>query len=195
RSSTCCPAARTPIPTSNTSCSTRRWITMDEQRRNFVYVYLNDSEEPIAQYVPPLRFELDTSQLPDGEHELRVEAYDAYGHMGVRKIPFTVRNGPGIAVEGIHHNDVLEGVIPVLVNSYGGANEPNWEPSRAETPAAIPTWIWVLIVGLFAWGAFYFATQWSPTPQFADAPTYQPLVQRGGDDAEAPAGDSAEEEA
>lgn len=167
---------------------------MDENRKNFVYVYLDDDERPIAQYAPPLRFELDTSQLADGEHELRVEAFDAHGHMGVRRIPFTVRNGPGIAVEGIHHNDVLEGVIPILVNSYGGANEPNWEPSRAETPAPIPTWIWVLIVAMFAWGAFYFATQWNPTPAFADAPTYQPLVQRDPD-AAAAAGSSAEEEA
>lgn len=168
---------------------------MADGPRNFVCVYLDDGAEPIAQYVPPLRFELDTSRLADGEHELRIEAYDAYGHMGVRRIPFTVRNGPGIAVEGIHHNDVLEGVIPILVNSYGGANEPNWEPSRAETPAAIPTWIWVLIVAMFAWGAFYFATQWNPTPAFADAPTYQPLVQRGGDDTAAAVTEDGEEKA
>lgn len=151
---------------------------MSDTPKNYVYVYLDDHQEPIASYAPPVRFELDTTQLEDGPHVLRVEAYDAFGHKGVRTVPFTVRNGPGIAVEGIAHNDVLDGTIPILVNSYGGANEPNWEPSRAETPAPIPTWIWVLVVALVAWGTFYFVGQWNPTPRFADSPTYQPLVQR-----------------
>ena len=151
---------------------------MSDTLKNHVVVYLNDNPEPIASYQPPVRFELDTTQMPDGEHTLRVEAYDAFGHKGVRTVPFTVRNGPGIAIEGIAHNDVLDGTIPVLVNSYGGANEPNWEPSRAETPAAIPTWIWVLVVALVAWGTFYFVGNWNPTGEWADSPTYQPLVQR-----------------
>ncbi len=167
---------------------------MSERPRNHVFVYLDDDPAPIAQYAPPLRFELDTAQLTDGSHVLRVEAYDAHGHMGVRHIPFTVRNGPGIAVEGINHNDVLEGTIPVLVNSYGGANEPNWEPSRAETPASIPTWIWVLAIGIVAWGTFYFVGQWSPTERFIDSPTYQPLVTRAAEEPAAVA-DTAEDDA
>ncbi len=153
-------------------------IRLSNRPRNYVCVYLDDAQEPVAEYSPPLRFELDTTRLADGEHNLRIEAYDAHGHMGVRHVPFTVRNGPGIAVQGISHNDVLEGTIPVLVNSYGGANEPNWEASRAETPAAIPTWIWVLAIAIVAWGTFYFVGQWSPTERFADSPTYQPLVTR-----------------
>lgn len=151
---------------------------MSGKPRNHVFVYLDDNPTPIADYAPPLRFELDTTGLADGEHNLRIEAFDAHGQMGVRHVPFTVRNGPGIAVQGLSHNDVVEGTIPVLVNSYGGANEPNWEPSRAETPAPIPTWIWVLVIGMVAWGTFYFVGQWSPTERFADSPTFQPLVQQ-----------------
>lgn len=148
----------------------------DRRKVNRVFVYLDDASEPLAEYEPPMRFELDTTQLEDGPHTLRVEAYDAMGRKGVRTIPFTVRNGPGIAVQGIRKDDVLEGSIPVLVNSYGGSNEPNWEPSRAETPAPIPTWAWVLFIVVAAWGGFYFVSQWRPTQAYADAPTYQPLV-------------------
>ena len=151
---------------------------MTDRPRNHVFVYLDDGTEPIADYAPPLRFDLDTSAMADGEHRLRIEAYDAHGNMGLRYVPFTVRNGPGIAVQGLGHNDVVEGVVPVLVNSYGGANEPNWEPSRAETPAPIPTWIWVLVIGMVAWGTFYFVGQWSPTEKFVDSPTFQPLVEQ-----------------
>ncbi len=167
---------------------------MSDRPRNHVFVYLDDQPEPIADYAPPLRFDLDTTGLADGEHELRIEAYDAHGHMGVRHVPFTVRNGPGIAVQGITNNDVLEGTIPVLVNSYGGANEPNWEPSRAETPAPIPTWIWVLVIGMVAWGTFYFVGQWSPTGSFAESPTFQPLVDRAPDPV-APVVDTSEQDA
>lgn len=149
---------------------------LPENPHNRVFIYLDGATESIANYEPPLRFELDTTTLDDGPHTMRIEAYDATGHKGVRTVDFTVRNGPGIAVDGISNNDVLEGSINVLVNSYGGANEPNWEPSRAETPAPIPTWIWVLFIGLVAWGTFYFVGQWNPTPRFADSPTFQPIV-------------------
>lgn len=168
---------------------------MSDTPRNHVYVYLDGKPEPVADYAPPLRFQLDTTRLADGEHTLRIEAYDAHGHMGVREIPFTVRNGPGIAIEGISHNDILDGTIPVLVNSYGGANEPNWEPSRAETPASIPTWIWVLVIGMVAWGTFYFVGQWSPTERFADSPTYQPLVSQSSEDEPIAATDTSEADA
>src|SRR5260370_1212946 len=46
------------------------------------------------------------------------------------------------------------------------------EPSRAETPARIPTWAWVLLLGVVAWAMFYAARQWNPPPEFARSPTY-----------------------
>lgn len=139
-------------------------------------VYLDDETEPLLSYRPPVRFELDTLRLEDGEHRLRVEAYDSLGQKGVRVIPFTVRNGPGIAVSGLSDNDVLEGKIPILINSYGGAGETHWEPSRAETPAPIPTWAWVLFIVIAAFGVFYGVRLWNPPPDFAATPTYGPLA-------------------
>lgn len=139
-------------------------------------VYLDDETEPLLSHRPPVRFELDTARLADGDHRLRVEAYDSTGRKGVRTIPFTVRNGPGIAVDGMRDNDVLEGKIPILINAYGGAGEIAWEPSRAETPAPIPTWAWVLFISIVAFGAFYGVRLWEPPPDFATTPTYGPLV-------------------
>lgn len=142
------------------------------QNRGHTLVYLDDETEPLLSHRPPVRFELDTSRLEDGEHRLRVEAYDSAGRKGVRIIPFSVRNGPGIAVSGVHDNDVLEGKIPILINAYGGTGETHWEPSRAETPAPIPTWAWVLFIAIVAFGAFYGVRLWNPPPDFATTPTY-----------------------
>ena len=129
-----------------------------------VDVYLDGGREPLLSYRPPVRFELDTTALEDGPHTLRVEAFDSHGNKGLRTISFTVRNGPGITVSGLHDNDVLEGTVPVLVNSYGGAVENRWEPSRAETPSPVPTWGWVLVILFVAFGLYYGVQHWNEPP-------------------------------
>ncbi|MFB6240897.1 MAG: cytochrome c [Gemmatimonadota bacterium] len=156
-----------------------------------VEVYLDDGEEPIASYRPPARFQLDTESLEDGEHELRIVAADASGRRGVRRIPFEVRNGPGIAVDGIRPGDTVEGRVSLLVNAYGGAYEENWEPARAETPAPIPTWAWVLLLGVVAWSMYYAARQWSPSEEMASSPTYAAWSAAEGSGAGPPGGASA----
>lgn len=137
-----------------------------------VDVYLDGGTEPIVSYRPPVSFELDSTKLEDGQHVLRVEAFDSSGNKGIRTIPFAVRNGPGIAVHGITPGDVLDGKVEVLVNSYGGVGERAWEPSRAETPAPIPTWTWVLVLFIAAFGVFYGVRHWNPSPDFAATPTF-----------------------
>lgn len=157
---------------------------MAEEDKNKIHVYLDGGEEPIVSYKPPVRFELDTTQLADGKHELKVVASDATGHEGVRTIPFEVRNGPGIDVEGMKDNDTLDGKVPILLNAYGGANEPLWEPSRAETPAPVPTWAWVLLLFIIAWSTFYITRKWSVPDEYASTPTYQKYAgQKPGDSA------------
>lgn len=136
-----------------------------------VELYLDGSPQPVAVHVPPAQFELDTSDLPDGHHELLIVARDRSGRRGVRRIAFEVRNGPGIAVSGLRSGDVVEGRLSLLVNAYGGAYE-SWEPARAETPAPIPTWVWVLLLLIVAWSIFYTAREWSPSGGLEDSPTY-----------------------
>jgi len=148
---------------------------MTENGSNKIEVYLDEQTEPIAVFRPPGRFTLDTGFLDDGPHSLKIIAFDSTGRRGVRKIPFEVRNGPGIAVEGLSDNDLLEGKISLLVNAYGGSYEEKWEPERAETPAPIPTWIWVLFILVAAWSIYYVARLWQPTAEFAETPTYAKL--------------------
>lgn len=137
-----------------------------------VEVYLDAAEKPIASYRPPLRFELDTAQLEDGPHTLRVVARDTTGRRSSRNLQFTVRNGPGIHIDGIADRDVVEGSVPVLVNAYGGQDVAEWQPDQAETPSAIPTWTWVVFILIAAFGVFYGVQQWTPPANFATTPTY-----------------------
>jgi mono/diheme cytochrome c family protein len=152
---------------------------MTEPDTSEVQVYLDANPSPIGIYRPPARFELDTTLLADGPHELRVEAIDQAGSRGVRRISFEVRNGPGIAVAGLRSGDVVQGRLSVLVNAFGPAYATTWEPGRAETPAPIPTWAWVLSLSVVAWAMFYAARQWNPTPEFAASPTYAAWGQGG----------------
>lgn len=153
----------------------------DDPSPSRVEIYLDGAREPIGIYQPPARFHLDTEALDDGPHELRIVATDRSGHRGVRVVPFEVRNGPGIAVDGLKRGDVVEGQLDLLVNAYGGAHEENWEPARAETPAPIPTWAWVLFLGAVAWSMFYAARTWSPSPEMANSPTYAAWGAAGGE--------------
>jgi mono/diheme cytochrome c family protein len=137
-----------------------------------VRIYLDESLEPIATYRPPARFHLDTRSVPDGEHILRIEATDAVGNVGVRRIPFTIANGPGITVTGLRAGSRVRGAIDVDVNAFS-AEEP-FDPVRAESSGPIPVWTWVLIVIIAVW-AMWYGLEYFPTPAaFAQTPTYAP---------------------
>ena len=131
-----------------------------------VEISLDDEAEPIGSYRPPASFELDTTKLADGSHKLTVRAWDQTGVMGVRTVEFIVRNGPGIAVVGLKPGDIVEGKVTVLVNAYSGGSEKEWEPKRAETPAPVPTWAWVLFLLIVSWAMFYWADNLRPKEEF-----------------------------
>jgi mono/diheme cytochrome c family protein len=146
---------------------------MGQNEYSKIEVYLDADNEPIATYKPPAQMELDTSMLEDGEHTIKFIALDAGNKRSVKKINFVVRNGPGIAVDGLKENDVVEGKLKLILNSFGGAYQENWEPNRAETPAPIPTWMWIIFISIAAWSMFYFINQWNPSQQYANTPTYR----------------------
>ncbi|MBL7757633.1 MAG: cytochrome C, partial [Chitinophagaceae bacterium] len=88
-----------------------------------IYIFIDEENKPIATVVSPISFELDTRKLADGEHVLKIVSKDPSGKEGIRKIPFVVRNGPAIAVEGIRENDVVDGVLPIMINAYGKGDQ------------------------------------------------------------------------
>jgi hypothetical protein len=120
-----------------------------------VLIFLDDERAPVAHLTTPVHFELDTRKLVDGKHTLRIVSKDAAGKEGLRLIPFEVRNGPSINVEGIKENAVLDGVVPIMVNAYSKGNTEKFHITGSETPQSIPTWIWVLIILFSGWGIFY----------------------------------------
>ncbi|MCG8590693.1 MAG: cytochrome c [Proteobacteria bacterium] len=125
-----------------------------------VRLFVDDETSPRAEFEPPDTFELDTTGLVDGPHVLRVVAGEDGAPAGVETIPFSVRNGPGIAVVGLAENETVAGRIPILVNAYQSRIGDEFEPVRAETPAPIPTWAWVLCLLVGVWGLYFLAAEY-----------------------------------
>jgi hypothetical protein len=123
-----------------------------------VYLFIDDETTPIAAFDAPVQFELDTHKIADGEHVLRIVSKDPTGKEGIRKIPFTVRNGPAIAIEGLQPNDVVDGVLPLMINAYGKGDQKKFLIDGSETPSSIPAWIWALIILFVGWAAYYLMT-------------------------------------
>lgn len=120
-----------------------------------IRIFLDDNPQPIAEVVSPINFELDTRRLVDGPHTLKIVGRDPTGKEGIRIIPFVVRNGPAIEVEGIVENAVVDGVVPVMVNAYGKGDQRSFLIEGSETPQSIPSWVWVLIIGFAGWALYY----------------------------------------
>jgi mono/diheme cytochrome c family protein len=125
-----------------------------------VDLLVDDEWEPRTSFEPPGTFELDTTGLNDGPHKLIIRAQEDDGSVGLEEIPFTVRNGPGIAVVGIRDGEVVRGRIPILVNAFQSRAGDEFEPTYAETPAPIPTWAWVLCLVVAAWAMYYVTDQY-----------------------------------
>lgn len=120
-----------------------------------IIVFIDDEEQPIAAFTSPVNFELDTRKLVDGKHTLRIVSKDPTGKEGIRLIPFEVRNGPAIEVEGISENAIVDGVVPMMINAYGKGDQKVFLIEGSETPKSIPSWVWILIIGIGAWAFYY----------------------------------------
>src|SRR5699024_9031768 len=84
-----------------------------------VKVFLDDEEQPFAEFQPPVEFVLDTTKIPDGKHKLTVVAKSTGLVEGKKVIPFEVKNGPEISVLGLKPNEVINTQTPVTINAYG----------------------------------------------------------------------------
>lgn len=120
-----------------------------------VFIFIDDEPKPIGEYLAPIRFELDTRKLIDGEHILKIVSKDPLGKEGIRTIPFTVRNGPAVAIEGITEHEVVDGVIPLMINAYGKGDQKRFLIEGSETPQSIPAWFWAIIIAFAGWGIYY----------------------------------------
>jgi len=120
-----------------------------------IFIFIDDDAQPVAKVAAPVSFELDTRKLTDGEHVLKIVSKDPAGKEGIRKIPFVVRNGPAIAIEGIRENAVVDGILPLMINAYGKGDSKSFLIEGSETPQSIPAWVWMLIIGFTGWAMYY----------------------------------------
>lgn len=123
--------------------------------KSTVFLFLDKDQTPIAEFISPVNFELDTRKMVDGKHELKIISKDPTGKEGIRIIPFEVNNGPAIAVEGITENAVVDGIVPLMINAYGKGDQKRFLITGSETPQSIPAWIWILLIGFLGWSIYY----------------------------------------
>ncbi|MES2702804.1 MAG: cytochrome C [Bacteroidota bacterium] len=128
------------------------------QEQSTVLIYIDDEKNPIGEYKAPINFELDTTKIVDGDHILKIVSKDNLSKEGIRKIPFTVRNGPAIAVEGIMDNAVVDGILPIMINAYSKGDQKKFLIEGSETPHSIPAWLWMIIILFSGWTMYYIIT-------------------------------------
>ena len=134
-----------------------------------IRLYLDDDKEPFKTARPPLRFQFSTLHLADGPHRLRVEAHNGLAGDSIKEIAFHVRNGVAITITGLEPGQEIAGQVGVIVNAYAGNTEIDFEPSRAETPAPIPTWAWLIFLAIVAWTMFFLLNPTQKQDQLATA--------------------------
>ena len=111
-----------------------------------IVIFMDDNPKPVAELKSPVTFELDTRKIVDGKHTLKIVSKDPMGKEGIRLIPFEVRNGPTITIEGIRENTIVDGVLPIMINAYGKGNQTKFLITGSETPKSIPSWLWLLVI-------------------------------------------------
>ena len=123
-----------------------------------IIVFLDNETKPFGEFNAPINFVLDTRKLVDGDHVLKIVSKDPNGKEGIRFIPFKVRNGPAIAIEGIKENEVVDGIIPLMINAYSKGNQKQFLIEGSETPQSTPAWFWAIIIGFIGFAIYYFIT-------------------------------------
>lgn len=78
---------------------------------------LDDATTPFAEVANGSRIGFDTTDLPDGQHTLRIDSVEEGRVTGRRLSTFTVRNGPGIAVPWLAPGDDVRGTVKLVINA------------------------------------------------------------------------------
>lgn len=133
---------------------------MEDNR--IIKVFLDDDPTPFAEFSPPVKFIFDTTKIPDGKHQLKIVAKSTDNVEGIRSIPFEVRNGPAIAVVGLKEHEIVNEQIPITINAYGSERKDVFVVTGSETPKAIPSWVWALLIAFVAFALFYLIMYWKP---------------------------------
>lgn len=126
--------------------------------KSTIFIFVDEETKPVASFVSPVHFELDTRKLVDGKHTLKIVSKDPTGKEGLRIIPFEVKNGPAISIEGLKENAIVDGVLPLMINAYGKGDQKKFLIEGSETPQSIPSWVWILIIGIGGWVTYYLIT-------------------------------------
>lgn len=126
-----------------------------------IKIFLDDETRPLKELHPPANFTLDTTRIPDGNHTLKIVARSTDGKEGLRKVDFTVRNGPEIEISGLKSDEVVSDQVELTVNAYGSENREQFIVAGSETPKAVPAWLWVSLIAFVAWATFYLYTYWN----------------------------------
>ena len=126
--------------------------------KSTIFIFVDEETKPVASFVSPVHFELDTRKLVDGKHTLKIVSKDPTGKEGLRIIPFEVKNGPAISIEGLKENAIVDGVLPLMINAYGKGDQKKFLIEGSETPQSIPSWVWILIIGIGGWVSYYLIT-------------------------------------
>lgn len=126
--------------------------------RTQVLIFLDNEETPIGVFDSPVKFQLNTTKLQDGQHTLKLISKDIQGKEGIKLIPFTVKNGPEISVEGISDHAVVDGELPIMINAYGKSDQRKFIVEGSETPRSVPAWIWACVITFIGWAIFYTLT-------------------------------------
>ena len=125
-----------------------------------VIVFLDNEKVPFGVFEPPAKLVLDTTKIADGKHELKVMAQSSSGIQGIKVIPFEVRNGPEISVVGLKDNEIIESNATLTINAYGNEDTESFIIRGSETPKAIPSWVWAMVICFFAFAVYYLITHW-----------------------------------
>ncbi len=125
------------------------------EKSSSVLIYLDNDAQPIGEYKTPIHFELDSTKLVDGEHVLKIISKGITGKEGIRNIPFIVRNGPSISIEGLNDYDLVDGVLPLMINAYSKGDQKEFLIEGSETPQSIPAWLWIIIILFIGWSIYY----------------------------------------